>query len=75
MSYFYRTKTDAELEQIAQAIRGIFPTRRLGLAADIEGVLEDLGAELFPRRKLRRHAEGYLARDPRLIVVDEAIFA
>lgn len=75
MSYFYKAKTDAELEQIASAIRSHFPKRRLGLAVDIEGILEDLGLELLPRRRVRRYAEGYLARDPRLIVVDESIFA
>lgn len=75
MSYFYTAKTDVELEQIADAIRKHFPKRRLGLAVDIEGILEDLGLELLPRRGFRRHAEGYLARDPRLIVVDESIFA
>lgn len=35
MSYFYATKTDAELEQIAEAIRRHFPKRRLNLAIDI----------------------------------------
>jgi len=75
VSYFYKPKTDAELEQIAAAIRAIFPKRRFGLAVDIEGILEDFGLELLPRRGFRRYAEGYLARDPRLIVVDESIFA
>ena len=75
MSYFYRTKTDVELEQVADAIRKRFPKRRLGLAIDIEGILEDMGLELLPRRGFRRHAEGYLARDPRIVVVDESIFA
>lgn len=74
MSYYYKTKTDAELEQIAEAVRKHFPKRRLGLAVDIEGILEDLGLELIPRRGFRRHAEGYLAHDPRLVVVDESIF-
>lgn len=75
MSYFYKTKTDVELEQVADAIRRRFPKRRLGLAIDIEGILEDMGLELLPRRGFRRHAEGYLARDPRIVVVDESIFA
>jgi len=75
VSYFYKAKTDVELEQIADLIRRHFPKRRLGLAVDIEGILEDFGLELLPRRGVRRHAEGYLARDPRLIVVDESIFA
>jgi Zn-dependent peptidase ImmA (M78 family) len=75
VSYFYKTKTDAELEQVAEAIRRCFPKRRLGLAVDIEGILEDLGLELLPRRGVRRYVEGYLARDPRLVVVDESIFA
>jgi hypothetical protein len=65
VSYFYRTKTDVELEQVADAIRKRFPKRRLGLAIDIEGILEDMGLELLSRRGFRRHAEGYLARDPR----------
>lgn len=75
MSCFYKAKTDVELEQIAEAVRRHFPKRRIGLAVDIEGILEDFGLELLPRRGFRRHAEGYLARDPRLIVVDESIFA
>lgn len=74
MSYFYKSKTDAELEQIAEVIRKHFPKRRLGLAIDIEGIIEDFGIDLIPRRGFRRYAEGYLARDPRIIVVDEAIF-
>ncbi len=75
MSYFYKTKTDVELEQVADMIRRRFPKRRLGLAIDIEGILEDMGLELLPRRGFRRYAEGYLARDPRIVVVDESIFA
>jgi Zn-dependent peptidase ImmA (M78 family) len=75
VSYFYRTKTDAELEQIAGRLRKNFPKRRIGLAVDIEGILEDIGLELLPRRGFRRYAEGYLARDPRIVVVDESIFA
>lgn len=75
MSYLYRARTDAEIEQTAAAILAKFPHRRLGLAVDIEGILEDLGLDLLPRRGFRHHAEGYLARDPRIIVVDERIFA
>ena len=74
MSYIYRTKTDAELEQIADAIRKLFPKRRLSLAIDIEGILEDCGLDFLPRPGVRPHAEGYLAHDPRLVVVDESIF-
>jgi Zn-dependent peptidase ImmA (M78 family) len=74
VSYFYRTKSDAELERVAEAIRACYPKRRLGFAIDIEGILEDLGLELLPRRGFRRQAEGYLARDPRIVVVDESIF-
>jgi Zn-dependent peptidase ImmA (M78 family) len=75
MSYLYKAKTDAEIEQTAAAILARLPHRRLGLAVDIEGILEDLGMDLLPRRGFRQYAEGYLARDPRLIVVDEKIFA
>jgi len=46
VSYYYKTKTDVELEQVAEAIRKHFPKRRLGLALDIEGILEDMGLEL-----------------------------
>lgn len=74
MSYRYTAKTDAEIEQTAATILTLFPRRRLGLAVDIEGILEDFGLDLLPRRGFRQHAEGYLARDPRLIVVDESIF-
>ena len=74
MSYHYNAKTEAEIELTAAAILEKFPKRRLGLAVDIEGILEDLGLDLLPRRGVRPHAEGYLARDPRLIVVDEKIF-
>jgi len=75
VSYFYRAQTDAEIERIATAVLARFPSRRLGSAVDIEGILEDLGMELLPRRGFRQHAEGYLANDPRIIVVDEAIFS
>lgn len=74
MSYRYKAKTNAEIETIARVILGRFPSRRLGLAVDIEGILEDLGLDLLPRRGIRPYAEGYLARDPRIIVVDEKIF-
>jgi Zn-dependent peptidase ImmA (M78 family) len=74
VTYHYQAKTDAEIEQTATAILARFPKRRLGLAVDIEGILEDLGMDLLPRRGVRPHAEGYLARDPRIIVVDEKIF-
>lgn len=76
MSYFYKAKSDVEIEQIASAIMAAFPARRLGRAVDIEGILEDLGMDLLPRPGLRQHGiEGYLARDPRIIVVDESIFS
>lgn len=74
MSYLYKAKTDAEIEHTAGVILARFPSRRLGLAVDIEGILEDLGMDLLPRRGVRPHAEGYFARDPRIIVVDEKIF-
>jgi len=74
VSYRYEAKTDAAIEQTAAAVLAKFARRRLGLAVDIEGILEDLGLDLLPRRGFRHHAEGYLARDPRLIVVDEKIF-
>ncbi len=75
MSYFYKSKTDAELEMVAAKLLAIFPKRRIGLAVDIGGRLEDLGLELRPRQGVRKHAEGYLARDHRWIVVDESIFS
>lgn len=75
MSYFYKSKKDAEIEEIAAKLLSIFPKRRLGLAVDIEGMLEDFGLELLPRQGVRKYAEGYLARDPRWIVVDESIFS
>lgn len=74
MSYLYRAKSDVEIEQTASVILTKFPRRRLGHAVDIEGILEDLGMDLLPRRDFRQYAEGYLARDPRLVVVDEKIF-
>ena len=57
MSYRYTAKTDAEIEQTAAAILARFPRRRLGRAVDIEGILEDLGLELLPRRGFRKHAD------------------
>lgn len=75
MSYFYKPKTDAEIEQIAAAVLTHFASRRLGLAVDIEAILEDLGLELLPRQGFRKYAEGYLANDPRYIVVDESILS
>jgi hypothetical protein len=68
VSYHYQAKTNAEIEQTATAILARFPNRRLGLAVDIEGILEDLGLDLLPRRGIRPHAEGYLARDPRPLI-------
>jgi len=75
VSYFYKPKTDAEIEQIAATILTRFAKRRLGLAIDIEAILEDLGLELLPRQGFRKYAEGYLASDPRYIVVDESILS
>jgi len=65
VSYLYRAKSDVEIEQTASVILTKFPRRRLGHAVDIEGILEDLGMDLLPRRDFRQYAEGYLARDPR----------
>ena len=63
MSYHYTAKTEAEIKRTAAAILARFSNRLLGLAVDIEGILEDLGLDLLPRRGVRPHAEGYLARD------------
>ena len=75
MTYVYKPKKDAELERIAEVLLDRFPDRRMGHAVDIEGIIEDLGVDILPRRGLRRHVEGYLASDPRYIVVDETIFS
>lgn len=74
MSYIYAPKTEAELEKTAAALLAAYPTRRLDRAVDIESILEDIGLELIPRRGFRKYAEGYLATNPQIIVVDESIF-
>jgi hypothetical protein len=75
LSYLYHPKTDAQLRDIADRILAEFPRRRQSTAVDIEGILEDLDLDLLPRRGLKPHAEGYLARDPRTIVIDESILS
>lgn len=75
MSYFYKAKKSHEIETIAEKVLANFPHRRASLAVDIEGILEDLGLDLLPRQGIRHIAEGYLARDPRIIVIDESILS
>lgn len=75
MSYTYKPKTDAELKKIAARILDIHPHRRSGHAIDVEGIIEDLGVDVIPRRGFRGYAEGYLASDPRFIVIDESIYS
>lgn len=76
MTYQYEKKSRRELEGIAQQLLDRFPHCRNGLAVDIERILEELGMDLLPRPMPHcTHAEGYLARDPRLIVVREDIFS
>lgn len=74
MTYSYQRKGNAALRRIARSILNRFPDRRVGMAVDIEAIIEDLGVDILPRHGFRRHAEGYLAADPRIIVVDERIF-
>ncbi|MBL7647894.1 MAG: ImmA/IrrE family metallo-endopeptidase [Candidatus Hydrogenedentes bacterium] len=74
MTYHYQRKGIAKLKAIATSVLDRFPDRRIGRAIDIEGIIEDLGVDILPRQGFRRYAEGYLAADPRIIVVDERIF-
>lgn len=74
MTYSYERKGHSALRGIARSILDRFSDRRIGLAVDIEAIIEDLGVDILPRQGFRRYAEGYLAADPRIIVVDERIF-
>lgn len=74
MTYHYKRKGTRQLQAIARAVLERFADRRIGRAVDIEGIIEDFGIDILPRQGFRRYAEGYLAADPRIIVVDERIF-
>jgi Zn-dependent peptidase ImmA (M78 family) len=72
VSYVYRRRSETELRQIAEVILEKFPNRRIGeFAIDIEGIQEDLGLEIIFRPSLGLSVAGYLAQDPRYIVLNE----
>lgn len=50
MSYKYDKKTPDQLEQIAVIILEKVPHRIEGCSVDIEGVIEDFGVTIIPRR-------------------------
>jgi Zn-dependent peptidase ImmA (M78 family) len=70
--YVYKRKTPFELEQIAEAIVAKYADRKSLSVIDIEGLVEDLGLTLLPRRGgLRNLANAYTARDWRFIPIAE----
>jgi Zn-dependent peptidase ImmA (M78 family) len=72
VSYVYRRRSKKTLRQIAKAILEAHPDRRIGeFAIDIEGIQEDLGLEIVYRPGLGLPVEGYIARDPKYIVLNE----
>jgi Zn-dependent peptidase ImmA (M78 family) len=72
LSYTYISLSSPALEDIAGVILARFASRRSGFFVDIEGITEDLGITILPRRgNLLRLVEGYAPRDPRFIVVPE----
>ena len=72
MSYVYRRRTRPQLKAIADKILARFPTRRIGeFAIDIEGIQEDFDLEIIYRPGLGLDVAGYIARDPRYIVLNE----
>lgn len=74
VNYQYRSHTESQLRKIAQVILKRHPGRRLGdFAVDIEGIQEDLGLEILYRPSFGPlPVAGYVARDPRYIVLNEA---
>lgn len=75
MSYLYKKKTDIELQRIADIILSEFPHCRSGIAIDIEAIIEELDVDVLARRGFRKDASAYLARSPRLIVIDESLYS
>src|SRR5205807_7414019 len=72
VSYVYRRRSKKTLKHIAKAILDAFPDRRIGeFAIDIEGIQEELGLEIVFRPGLGLPVEGYIARDPRYILINE----
>jgi Zn-dependent peptidase ImmA (M78 family) len=72
VSYVYRRRSETELRKIAEVILEKFPNRRIGeFAIDIEGIQEDLGLEIIFRPSLGLPVAGYIAQDPRYIVLNE----
>jgi Zn-dependent peptidase ImmA (M78 family) len=72
VSYAYRRRTRPQLKSIADKILARFPKRRIGeFAIDIEGIQEDFDLEIIYRPGLGLDVAGYIARDPRYIVLNE----
>lgn len=74
MSYQYKPRTEEALENLAALILDKCPHRIInGCAVDIEGIIEDFGITIIPRRgQLHILAFGYTPRDPHYIVLAEA---
>jgi Zn-dependent peptidase ImmA (M78 family) len=72
LSYRYQSRSPEELEEYAGVILSRYPGRVSGFVVDVEGILEDLGLTILPRRGgLGRYADGYTPKDPRYIVLAE----
>jgi Zn-dependent peptidase ImmA (M78 family) len=72
VSYVYRRRSKRTLKQIAKAVLDAHPDRRIGeFAIDVEGIQEDLGLVIVYRPGLGLPVEGYIARDPKYIVLNE----
>jgi Zn-dependent peptidase ImmA (M78 family) len=72
LSYSYKKRSAAELEELAGLIIGRFANRLSGCVVDVEGIAEDCGITILPRRGgLRKYVLGYVPADPHYIVVAE----
>jgi Zn-dependent peptidase ImmA (M78 family) len=73
MGYSYEGFTQDELEAYADVILTRYPDRRIApFAVDVEGILEDFGITILPRRGgLRALVEGYRPRDVHFIVIPD----
>jgi len=73
LSYIYQKRSKNDLERIAEIVLGRYANRCSGCFIDIEGIVEDCGITILSRRGgLNNFCEGYVAENPRYIVMPEA---
>jgi Zn-dependent peptidase ImmA (M78 family) len=74
LSFSYQRSTPERLENLAAIVFGRYAHRCSGYFVDVEGILEDCGLTILPREgELRRLVQGYVASDPRYVIISEPL--